>query len=171
MAMTAILPDFRGAPIEVRYRAELTDTAGNPAHAATYITRRLIVLDEELLDSDTAGNKFEHDRILLHELFHFVWVRLGNPRRLAWEELLRQEWTARARGEAGWSAEWRKRLLTARDLAGRTRRWREYCCESFCDTAAWIYVGDNAEMTLAPGRGRRRREWFSRELATGWLAI
>ncbi|MES1262231.1 MAG: hypothetical protein ABUS49_10890 [Acidobacteriota bacterium] len=164
--MTAILPDFRGQPIEVLYRAGLLDTAGNAAHAATWIPRRLIVLEEALRETPR-----EHDRILLHELFHFVWVRLGNPRRLRWEELLRRELAARARGEAGWSAEWRKRALTARDVGSRTRRWREYCCESFCDTAAWRWSGEESEVTLARGRCRKRDDWFARELATRWLAI
>src|ERR1035441_9078694 len=45
----------------------------------------------------------------------------------------------RAGGELSVSAEWRKRALRAADIDGRTRRWREYCCESFCDTAAWLY--------------------------------
>ena len=49
--------------------------------AATYIRDRLIVLDRDL-----AGD--EHQRVLCHELFHFVWVRLGNPRRRRWESLL-----------------------------------------------------------------------------------
>ena len=120
-----------GRPIEVRYRDHLSDTAGNPAHAATFIRQRLIVLDRELL-----RNTNEHQRILIHEIFHFVWVRTGNEKRRAWEALLRSEWQAKARGEAGWSAEWRKRKLTPIDLKRRTRKWREYCCESFCDTAA-----------------------------------
>jgi hypothetical protein len=146
---------FEGEPIEVRYRAGLRDTAGNPAHAATYLRRRLIVLDRALL-----RQRREQRRILLHELFHFVWVRLGNPRRLAWESLLREEWRKGARGEAGWSAEWRKRELSARDVAARTRRWREYCCESFCDTAAAIYTGETGENTLAARWRPGRAGWF-----------
>ena len=146
---------FEGEAIEVRYRAGLRDTAGNPAHAATYLRIRLIVLDRALL-----RQRQEHRRILLHELFHFVWVRLGNPRRLAWECLLREEWRRGARGEAGWSAEWRRRELSARDVAGRTRRWREYCCESFCDTAASIHAGETAENTLAARWRAGREGWF-----------
>ncbi len=48
---------------------------------------RRIILDPEL--KRTAGT---HRRILLHEYFHFAWVRLGNPRRLAWEAYLEAEW-------------------------------------------------------------------------------
>lgn len=148
-----------GSPIEVRYSAKLRDTAGNPAHAATFIRQRLIVLDREL-----RKNPQEHRRILLHELFHFVWLRLGNPKRREWERLLRSEWSARTRGEAGWSAEWRKQELTHPDLRHRTRKWREYCCESFCDTAAWLISGTPNEVTLAAGRLAERRVWCAKQL-------
>jgi hypothetical protein len=145
-----------GRPIEIRYRANLLDTAGNAAHAATFIRDRLIVLDEDL-----QRHSPERLRVLLHELLHFAWVRAGNTRRLAWESLLRKEWRARARGECGWSAEWRKRRLRARDVDGRTRAWREYCCESFCDTGAWICGGGQREVTLAHRYRRTRRAWFA----------
>jgi hypothetical protein len=148
-----------GRPIEVRYSANLHDTAGNPAHAATFIRQRLIILDSELR-RDSA----ERGRILLHELFHFVWVRLGNARRLAWEDLLRAEWQAKARGEVGWSAEWRKNQLSASDLRHHTRRWREYCCESFCDTAACLKSGTRTEVTLARRRLAARKIWFAEQL-------
>ena len=148
---------FTGRPIEVRYEANLDDTAGNAAHAATFIRNRLIVLDKELL-----GHPKEHSRVLLHELLHFVWVRAGNARRLAWEELLRKEWLSGARGECGWSAEWRKRKLRVKDVDCRTRAWREYCCESFCDTGAWILGGRNNEVTLGGSHRRIRQVWFAR---------
>lgn len=144
----------------LRYRSGLLDTAGNPAHAASYLRRRSIVLDEEL-----KGAPAEHRRVLEHELYHFVWVRLGNAARRDWEDVVTEEWRARARGEAGWSAEWRKRLLGAADVEGRTRKWREYCCESFCDTGAWFESGVAGEVTLAPGRMARRRAWFERRAA------
>jgi hypothetical protein len=146
---------FDGEPVRVRYRAGLRDTAGNAAHAATSIRGRLILLDPEL-----KKDAREHRRILLHEYFHFVWGRLGNPRRWEWEEYLASEWKAGARGEAGWSAEWRKGELAEADLRGRSRRWREYCCESFCDTAAWVQVGGDAEVTLAKTRRQARVAWF-----------
>ena len=153
-----------GRPIEVRYRDNLSDTAGNPAHAATFIRQRLIVLDREL-----RRNRREHRRILIHELFHFVWVRLGNRKRRAWEDLVRSEWNARARGEAGWSAEWRKRNLTVRDVRQRKRKWLEYCCESFCDTAASLNSGTQTEVTLAPKRLAARRTWFAEQLGNRLL--
>jgi hypothetical protein len=151
--------NLTGRPIEVRYRDNLSDTAGNPAHAATFIRQRLIVLDRELRSCTD-----EHRRVLIHELFHFVWVRTGNQKRRTWEALLRSEWHAKARGEAGWSAEWRKRELTSMDLRRRTRKWREYCCESFCDTAACLETGSVTEVSLAPGRLAVRRTWFTEQL-------
>jgi hypothetical protein len=157
---------FDGPPVRVGYRPNLRDSAGNPAHAASWIRARRIILDPELKRS--AGN---HRRILLHEYFHFAWVRLGNPRRLAWEAYLAAEWKSRARGEAGWSAEWRKRQLSARDVAQRSRRWREYCCESFCDTAAWVNRGADSEVTLSPTRRAARRAWFRENFRNYLFAI
>jgi hypothetical protein len=141
--------------VEVRYRPNLRDTAGHAAHAATFIRDRVIVLDLDL-----KHDQRERERILLHELFHFVWVRLGNPRRRGWEVLLRAEWESRARGEAGWSSEWRKRLLSSRDVAGRSRGWREYCCESFCDTGAFAAGANDGEVTLNRKRLAARVAWF-----------
>jgi hypothetical protein len=152
--------------IRVRYRSGLVDTTGNPAHAATFIRKRLILLDQEL-----RTDPGEHARILAHERFHFVWVRLGNPLRLDWERILQNELRRRARGEAGWSAEWRKRKLTERHLTKRSRFWREYCCESFCDTAAWIFSGAETELTLAKYWQAGRKSWFSRHIEGRRLSI
>jgi hypothetical protein len=126
---------------------------GREAHAGSFLRARSIGFN------CTAR---EFPRICVHELFHFAWVRLGNPRRHSYEDILRREHAAGARGELGWSAEWRKEKLTAEDVHRRSRRWFEYCCESFCDTAAWLYAGvrDHEEFTLA-GRYRYRRQgWF-----------
>lgn len=103
-------------------------------------------------------------RIFVHELFHFVWLRLGNAKRLAYERIVATELQARLRGELGWSADWRKNRLRPRDWKLRTRRWREYCCESFCDTAAWRYAGvrKHPEFTLRSGARAVRRQWFAR---------
>lgn len=125
--------------------------------AGSFLRKREIVLDAELLE-----NGVERARILVHELFHFVWLRLGNLDRQSWSELLEAEHVARARGELGWSSEWRK--CEARE----GRLWREYACESFCDTAAWIYaqIGDHKEFTLAPRWRRKRRVWFEERIDT-----
>jgi hypothetical protein len=165
--------------ISVEVRAGLMVRRGKLApegvavHAATFLRERRIVLDEELLRRPK-----ELRRIFLHELLHFVWWKLGNPRRLSWEALLAAEMGKRARGELGWSAEIRKNRLTARDVAERTRAWREYCCESFCDSGASIlYQGvhihkggthdefdhdefGHDEFTLAARFRTARERWF-----------
>jgi hypothetical protein len=121
----------------------------------------VIVLDASLLSE--AG---ELARIFVHELFHFVWLRAGNPLRLSYEFLLADEMRAGARGELGWSAECRKRRLTPGDARRRTRRWREYACESFCDSAAWLFAGlrRHDEFTLAARYCGARRRWLRRAL-------
>ena len=107
---------------------------GQPVYAGSFIRKREIVLDQEL-----ESQPRELARILVHELFHFAWVRLGNPARRSYEALVREEWKQRARGELGWSAEWRKQALETRDVRLRSRRWREYCCESFCDMVSGCF--------------------------------
>lgn len=127
-------------------------------HAASYIRKRRIVLD-----TDLEQNPRELARILVHELFHFVWVRLGNAVRRSYEALVIEECRQRARGEMGWSAESRKRSLPrGRKALTNSRLWREYLCESFCDTAACIYSGvrRHPEYTLAARHRKRRCEWF-----------
>ena len=150
----------------IRYRRNLRDTAGHAAHAATYIRRRLVYLDTELKNDPE-----ERERILLLELFHLVWTRLGNQSRRGWEALLSAELRSRARGEAGWSAEWRKDRLTAHDVDARSRRWREYCCESFCDTAAFVVGGHGGEVTLSRRRLAARAAWFRASLGAGPFPI
>jgi hypothetical protein len=158
--------ELQGRPIEVRYRADLRDQGQHRALAGSQIRERVIILDPEL-----KRDAEEHGRILLHELFHFVWVRLGNRRRLEWEGLLRREWAARVRGEAGWSAEWRKGELSLRHIAGRSRQWREYCCEAFCDTGSLAWGAKSKEVTLARTRLARRLTWFRKALGDEALPI
>jgi hypothetical protein len=97
-------------------------------------------------------------------VLHFVWVRLGNPARRSYEDLLAVE---RSRGELGWSAEMRRRALAPPDARARTRRWREYACESFCDTGAWFLTGRarHQEFTLAARARQRRRRWLEELLS------
>ncbi len=161
------LPDLEGRAIQIRFRPELSAgsrklyskrTSGQPVYAGTFIRKRRIVLDLEL-----AGKPKELARILIHELFHFAWVRMGNRRRQSYDDLLRREWKQRARGELGWSAESRKSALPHVPAAGgRHPGWRDYTCESFCDTAAWLYSGiaRHPEFTLAERHRKRRAEWF-----------
>jgi hypothetical protein len=152
LRLMARLPDLNGAPILVEISPGLRDSRG-AVHAGSFLRERRIAFN---------CTSAEFPRIFVHEMFHFVWLRTGNTRRRGWETLLKAELTGRARGELGWSAEWRKLALANPDLRLRSRRWREYCCESFCDTAAWLYSGmtRHPEFTLAPRFRARRRVWF-----------
>jgi hypothetical protein len=157
------LPAMSGAAIRLERVRHLRDSRG-PVHGGAFLRERRIAFD---------CTRPEFPRIYVHELFHFVWLRLGNPRRREWEKALAAEFGRGARGELGWSAEWRKRALRPGDLASRTRSWRLYCCESFCDTAAWIYSGVSAhpEYTLANRFREGRRRWFVATIANGQLSI
>jgi predicted SprT family Zn-dependent metalloprotease len=134
--------------------------AGVAVHAATFLRQGRIVLDRELVRSPR-----ELRRIFIHELCHFVWWKLGNPRRMRWEVLLEGEFRRRARGELGWSSELRKQELRPIDISARSRAWREYCCESFCDTGASHLSGvrTHDEFTLAPQFRKAREQWLTRE--------
>ena len=102
-------------------------------------------------------------RIFVHEVFHFAWLRLGNEKRHSYEAILHSEMDRGARGELGWSAESVKLQLIDSDLATRSRKWRHYVCESFCDTAGWVFGGSPryAEMTLARQFRQRRMRWLT----------
>jgi hypothetical protein len=159
----ARLPPLTGEPIEICYRSEAAHI-----HAGSFLRLRRISLDPAL-----RREPGEQARILVHEIFHFVWLRLGNARRWSYASVLKAELASGTRGELGWSAEWRKDSLRPHDAAERTRAWRLYVCESFCDTGAWIYSGIAAhpEFTL-PYRARRRRlDWFRRNGVTGRLPV
>jgi hypothetical protein len=147
------LPPFTGSPVIVERATGLRDSRG-VVHAGAFLRERRIAVN------CTAS---EFPRIFVHELFHFVWLRAGNGPRHSFERLLRAEFRAGAAGELGWSAEWRKLALTPADHRERSRRWREYCCESFCDTAAWLYSGlaGHPEFTLASRFRRARRAWLA----------
>lgn len=130
---------------------------GMEVHAASFIRQRRMVLDRALL-----AHPPELARILVHELFHFVWVRLSNADRLSWHAVLSRELSRRARGELGWSSELRKSQLPSGAAQARSRLWREYACESFCDTAAFLLSGipTHPEFTLKPAFRRGRARWF-----------
>jgi hypothetical protein len=153
-----VFPALVGRPIRVEIRPSLGSHL-----AATSIPGRLI-----LLDAAVFARRGEFERMLIHELFHFAWVRLANQKRRAWERVLARELQARAAGELGWSAEWRKDALTRADALRRTPRWRRYACESFCDTAAWLFAGlrTHDEFTLAAEARRQRRQWFAQHVTS-----
>lgn len=156
-----------GLPIRIEFVSGLRDRHG-AVHAGAFIRERRICLDPQL-----KRDRAEFSRILVHELFHFVWVKLGNGKRRAYEALLAVELRDGAGGELGWSAEWRKDALNRRDWVMRTRRWREYVCESFCDTAAWIVTGNShhPEFTLPAVFRARRRAWFSQVILARRISI
>jgi hypothetical protein len=157
------IPALDGAPIRLEAVRHLTDRRG-PVHAGSFLRQRRMAFD---------CTRAEFPRVFVHELFHFAWLRAGNPRRHSWEAVLASELRAGACGELGWSAEWRKNALAAHDSLSRTRRWREYCCESFCDTAAWLFSGTlrHAEFTLPARFRRRRRAWFLETIGSRRLSI
>jgi hypothetical protein len=170
------LRSLDGRVVRVRFMPALTADRrhlysnrphGDPVFAGSFIRKREIILDQEL-----AHQPRELARILVHEVFHFAWVRLGNPARRSYEDLLRGEWKQRARGELGWSAELRKNTF-AHPPASHSERWREYLCESFCDTAAWLYSGvrRHPEYTLAARHRTRRADWFRDAFAGGVIPI
>lgn len=156
LSVKGLSPRIESAP-------DLRDRHG-PVHAGAFLREHRIAFN---------CTQAEFPRIFVHELFHFVWLRAGNPVRHSYEELLRHEFAVRARGELGWSAEWRKRALTAGDIEGRTRRWREYCCESFCDTAAWRYSGtaEHDEFTLSRRQRNFRQRWFAETIETKRMSL
>jgi hypothetical protein len=157
------VPPMTGAPIRIQTAPNLSDRYGE-VHAGSFLRERRIVFDRSLTD---------FRRIFVHELFHFVWLRQGNAVRRSYEDLVKTECLAGTRGELGWSAEWRKRALQTRDVEFRSRHWREYCCESFCDSAAWLYSGveRHPEFTLGTRPRGRRQAWFARIVDGGALSI
>ena len=154
------MPPLCGEPIQIQYSPALRDRRG-PVHAGAFLRERRIAFD---------CTPAEFPRIFVHEAAHFVWLRLGNPARRSWEQLL---FLQSHSGELGWSAEWRRNSLTASDRSHRTRRWREYCCEAFCDTAAWLWSGvsRHAEFTLPERYRDARRRWFAVNVANRTLSI
>jgi len=177
-ALEKRLPSLQGPSVKVGFLPALTAGArklysnrkfGEPVYAATYIRKRKIVLDQEL-----ARSPRELARILTHELFHFAWVRLSNQSRDSYEVLVREEWKRHTRGELGWSAESRKMALSRTPRAiHRPKPWREYLCESFCDTAAWFYSGvrRHPEFTLPQRYREKRAEWFRAAFPAGKIPI
>jgi hypothetical protein len=173
----ARLPAFEGKPVRVVLRPALFAhrgtllsglDRGTPVHAGSFLRRREIVLDRSLRDEPS-----ELARILVHEIFHFVWLRMGNQVRRSFEAQLDAEVQRNARGELGWSADLRKQALSPGDVRARNRRWREYACESFCDSAAWLHTGarDHEEFTLARRFRQARREWLCHFEAAGRIPI
>jgi hypothetical protein len=146
-----------GDPVSIKILPRLTAHRGKllsgsphlgvPVHAATFIRRREIVLETGLTRKPGALRL-----ITVHEIFHFVWARLGNSARRAYAALLEAEAASHARGELGESSSLKKSPACTRD----------YICESFCDTAAWLYAGvrRSRHFILAACWRKRRHAWF-----------
>jgi hypothetical protein len=142
-----------GDPVSIKILPHLTAHRGKllsgsphrgvPVHAATFIRRREIVLETQL-----TRKPGDLRLITVHEIFHFAWARLGNSARRAWAALVEAEVAAHARGELGESSS--------------LKNSPDYVCESFCDTAAWLYSGvrRSPHFTLAERWRSRRRAWF-----------
>jgi hypothetical protein len=137
---------------------------GTPVEAASFLLEREIVLETRLL-RQPRRLRF----ILTHELFHFVWRRLGNPLRREFEALLRREQSHRARGALGESSALKKDRLAGDAAERNSRAWRDYVCESFCDTAAWLYSGKRpaAAATLSHRWSAQRARWFTAAFSNG----
>lgn len=166
--LLAGFPELSGSPIFISVGSQLTSHAGRllsgspergtQIHAASFIRDRHIVLDTYLLRRSQMLRL-----ILVHEVFHFVWPRLGNRTRAEYERLILAEREGGAKGELGESACMGKLSFHAeRESTKREQLWRYYVCESFCDTAAWLYAGvtTHAEFTLAARWRERRNKWF-----------
>jgi hypothetical protein len=135
-------------------------------HAASFIRDRAIVLERALLQQPRNLRL-----ILTHELFHFVWFRLGNAARSGFASILEAELRHRARGELGESSDVHKsRVLKAANLTPTSRCWREYACESFCDSAAWLYadVKTHPSFTLSHRWAAVRERWFQQTFEACW---
>src|SRR5262245_31942640 len=171
-------PEVRGRPIEIvflpalrAHRRKLLSghaAAGREVHAGSFLRQRRIVLDAALKKQPR-----ELARILTHELLHFAWLRLGNPKRRSYEDILRREFRGGVKGELGWSAECAKTAITQADSTRRTRRWREYVSESFCDSGAWLFAGAgrHEEHTLPAFARRVRRGWFEQTRLTRQISV
>ena len=130
-----------------------------------------------MLDQELQRQPRELARILVHELFHFAWVRLGNPARRSYEALVREEWKQRARGELGWSAESRKRvLLKSSPIVASKPITPSPGATTFAKVFATPPPGStrecarHPEYTLAARHRNRRAEWF-RGCVSGERAI
>ena len=171
------LPQLSGRRIHVSFKPALTahrgkllskSFKGDAVYAGCFLRKRRIVMDDDMLRTPRVL-----ERIFVHEVFHFVWLRLGPAVRTSYEEMVSSEWDRAAKGELGWSSESLKLKVTEADRATRTRRWREYICESFCDTAGWLFGSTRqySEMTLARRYRESRRRWFQEHLSARPLSI
>ena len=91
------------------YRGKLLSKSpkGDAVYAGSFLRKRKIVLDEQMLRTPRVL-----ERIFVHEVFHFVWSKLGVGLRSSYEQLVMEEIENGVLGELGWSAESMKLQLT-----------------------------------------------------------
>ena len=111
-------------------------------HAVSFIPERYVVLNADLFH-----RRVELGRILYHELCHFLWPRLGNPKRRRFQAHIVRELRTGIRGELGYSSEYRKQNIKSTirqklSSAANRRRTLDYVCESFCDTGSFVLLGN-----------------------------
>jgi hypothetical protein len=141
---------------------------GDAVYAGSFLRRRSIVLEQQMVKTPRVL-----ERIFVHEVFHFVWSRLPRQLRESYDRLIREELKRSVKGELGWSAESMKLALTTEDIADGNRRWKDYLCESFCDTAGWMYGSASryTEMTLDRRSRDLRRRWVEEHLEGRALSV
>jgi hypothetical protein len=129
---------------------------GNSVYAGCLLRKRKITLDDSLLRTPGVW-----ERIFAHEVAHFIWSRMHPELRQSYEQMIREELRKGAPGELGWSSESIKLRLIRADLLKCSSRWRNYLCESFCDTTGWMFSRARryAELTLPAAFRERRRDW------------
>src|SRR5256885_13627851 len=70
-ALLPSLPPVSGAPVRIETTIGLHDQTG-ALHAGAFLRERRIAFN---------CTRYEFPRVFVHELFHFVWLRVGNPAR------------------------------------------------------------------------------------------
>ena len=172
------MPQLRARrTIHVSFRPHLTawrgkllskSPKGDAVYAGSFLRKRKIVLDDQMLRTPRVL-----ERIFVHEVFHFVWSKLGSTLRRSYEQVVLEEIDSGVLGELGWSAESMKLELSAWAVENRTRRWKDYLFESLCDTAGWLFgsARQYSEMTLGRAERDARRRWFREHLIDRHLSI
>jgi hypothetical protein len=136
-----------------RGKLEFGPGPGDEVFAASFLSRREIVFDEALL-----SHAPDLVNIFAHEIYHFVWRKLSNADRAAWQELLQSEKRPLHPGLSS-------RLAWNRHRESPTAaKWKHYLCEAFCDSAAAL---SSPHSVLAS----KRRAWLERLSQRRRLAI
>lgn len=136
-----------------RGKLEFGPGPGDEVFAASFLTRREIVFEESLLQHAP-----EFLNICAHEIYHFVWRKLSNADRAAWETVLKAE---KRPVHAGLSS---RVAFDRHRERPNPKRWKHYLCEAFCDSAA-------ALTTPVAKLSSKRRVWLHELCKRRRLAI